>query len=130
MAALMTAAKAICEHYRAHIYVNDPTNRFGQLYLAMQAVKGDLDRRDAPTQGLTAEQFRKALDTFMDDMMGRHVDAVTNEQKAKDMLEAAKPLIKWLNDNCHPHCSIVVTPDSVELYESQARQTTTEFILD
>ena len=33
------------------------------------------------------------------------------------MTELGKPLIKWLNENFHPHCSIVITPTSIELIE-------------
>ncbi len=31
--------------------------------------------------------------------------------------EAARPLIKWLNENCHPHVSVIVTPTNAELLE-------------
>ena len=29
----------------------------------------------------------------------------------------ARPLIEWLNNNRHPHHTIVITPNSVELLE-------------
>jgi len=45
---------------------------------------------------------------------------ITKEQQ-EQMLEAAKPLIKWMNQNCHPHQTIRVELDSVELTESIAR---------
>ena len=45
---------------------------------------------------------------------------ITKEQ-SDSMLEAAKPLIKWLNENCHPHCEIIVDQVSAELVESVAR---------
>lgn len=48
----------------------------------------------------------------------------------EELLEAAKPLIKYLNDNTHPHMSAVVTTDSVELQEMQARMKTEEFVRD
>ena len=54
---------------------------------------------------------------------------ITIEQTEK-LLEASKPLIKWLNNNCHPHCSAVVERGSVELHESNARMLTEEFIKD
>jgi len=54
---------------------------------------------------------------------------LTKEQTAA-MLEAAKPLMKWLSDNCHPHCEARVEQGSVELTEGIARQTTEEFIKD
>lgn len=54
---------------------------------------------------------------------------LTTEQR-NEMLESAKPLIKWLNDNTHPHCFIVVDQTRVELVESQAVGTTSEFLHD
>ncbi len=50
------------------------------------------------------------------------------EQQRKDMLEAAKPLIRWLNDNCHPHCEATVDLASVTLNEGIAYHTTNEFL--
>ena len=54
---------------------------------------------------------------------------LTKEQQAS-LLEAAKPLIRWLNENCHPHCSAVVDNDSVELAEAICRNITPEFLKD
>ncbi|MDO9536087.1 MAG: hypothetical protein Q7J85_12345 [Bacillota bacterium] len=35
-----------------------------------------------------------------------------------DEFEAlARPLMKFLNDNCHPHVSVIVTPTNGELLE-------------
>ena len=55
---------------------------------------------------------------------------ILTKEQTKEMLEAAKPLMKWVSDNCHPHCVAVVDFDSVELMESVARQLTEEFIKD
>ena len=44
------------------------------------------------------------------------------------MLDAAKPLIKWLNENCHPHCTAKVDQVSVELLEGIATNRTEEFL--
>ena len=54
---------------------------------------------------------------------------LTSEQ-AQAMLEAAKPLMKWLSENCHPHYSATVDAGSVEVFESFAHTTTDEFIKD
>jgi hypothetical protein len=43
-----------------------------------------------------------------------------NEQQRQAMLEAAKPLIKWMGENCHPHCTAMVTQTEVELVEGVA----------
>ena len=54
---------------------------------------------------------------------------ITQEQQ-QQMLEAAKPLIKWMNDNCNPHCSAQVDQNSVELSEGVAANITSEFLKD
>ena len=41
-----------------------------------------------------------------------------------EMLNAAKPLINWINDNCHPHCRALVDNESVELLEGIAKDIT------
>lgn len=46
------------------------------------------------------------------------------------MLDTAKPLIKWLNDNAHPHCSLHVEHASVELVEGVCCERTDEFLKD
>ena len=51
-----------------------------------------------------------------------------SKEKADEMLEKAKPLIEWLNDNCHPHCDIVVTHLSAELKEGVSIVRTEEFL--
>jgi hypothetical protein len=46
---------------------------------------------------------------------------ITEEQQ-KQMLEAAKPLVAWMRDNCHPHCDVVVdSSGSAELTECVSR---------
>ena len=41
------------------------------------------------------------------------------EEQRRSFIEVAKPMIKWLNDNCHPHHTVVVTPTNAELLEGQ-----------
>lgn len=52
---------------------------------------------------------------------------LTQEQQ-QQMLEAAKPLIKWLNENCHPHCAAHVDQNTIELTEGIATNRTDEFL--
>lgn len=54
---------------------------------------------------------------------------ITTKQQ-NELLEAAKPLIKWLNENVHPHCSVHVDQTDVELHEGIVRLRTTEFVKD
>jgi hypothetical protein len=53
----------------------------------------------------------------------------TAEQRA-EFLEAAKPLIQWLNDNVHPHHHIVVDSTSAQLVQGQMHVITTEYLRD
>ena len=55
---------------------------------------------------------------------------ILNNAQFAQMLEAAKPLIKWMNDNCHPHCTAQVDQVSVELVEGIATNRTEEFLKD
>ena len=52
------------------------------------------------------------------------------EQQRKEMLEAAKSLIKWMNENCHPHCTAHVDQNTVELTEGIATDRTDEYLHD
>jgi hypothetical protein len=57
---------------------------------------------------------------------------ITPEKRA-EMLEVAKPLIKWLNENCHPHCHAIVECDRILLMdgiEGIASNKTDEFCKD
>lgn len=34
--------------------------------------------------------------------------------------KVALPLMQWLNDNCHPHCTVMVDSERIELVEGLA----------
>lgn len=52
-------------------------------------------------------------------------------EEARDEFEQlAKPLIKWLNDNLHPHSTVIVTPTTAEVLEGVACVSTNEFLRD
>lgn len=44
--------------------------------------------------------------------------------------ELTKPLIKWLNENCHPHTTMLITPVNAELLEGVIGYATHEFVKD
>jgi len=44
-----------------------------------------------------------------------------NEEQRKSFEEAAKPMIQWLNEHCHPHVSVNVDCTSAELSEGVCR---------
>lgn len=53
-----------------------------------------------------------------------------NEKQAIELLEAAKSLIKWVNENLHPHCEVVVGPTSARMLEMIKTVTTEEYLRD
>ena len=55
---------------------------------------------------------------------------VLTEQERKEFEEAAKPLVKWINENCHPHVTVHVTSTRSELFEGVAAVNIEEFLKD
>lgn len=51
-----------------------------------------------------------------------------NTKLRPSFTEAANHLIKWLNENVHPHHTAIVTPDGAELVEGRIGHKTDEFI--
>ena len=54
---------------------------------------------------------------------------LTPEQRS-EFEEVARPLIKWLNENCHPHVTVIATPTRVELSEGVVSIPITDYIRD
>jgi hypothetical protein len=54
---------------------------------------------------------------------------LTKEQQ-EAFKEAAKPLIKWLNDNVNPHAYVLVEPTGAQLSSVELSYPTDEFIKD
>jgi len=54
----------------------------------------------------------------------------TTEAQRTSLLEAAKPLMKWMNENCHPHCEATVDQNTVVLTEGITTHRTDEFLRD
>ena len=42
---------------------------------------------------------------------------ILTEQQQQELETASRPLIEWLNKNCHPHVTAIVEPGRVELME-------------
>ncbi len=43
---------------------------------------------------------------------------ILNEKKRIEFKKAARPLVKWLCENCHPHVVALIEPGRIELTES------------
>lgn len=53
-----------------------------------------------------------------------------NGEQTQSFEEASRPLVKWLNENCHPHVTVVVTPIGAELTEGIYMVKIKEFLQD
>ena len=42
---------------------------------------------------------------------------ILNKKQQKEFEKVVRPLIKWLNDNCHPHVVVVTNCTRAELSE-------------
>ena len=42
---------------------------------------------------------------------------ILDKQQQKGFEAAVQPLIKWLNENCHPYVVAIITPSRAELHE-------------
>lgn len=41
-------------------------------------------------------------------------------EERQELQEAALPLMEWLWENCHPHCTVIVDSERAELVEGLA----------
>ncbi|EMI5415071.1 TPA: hypothetical protein MCG37_004303 [Klebsiella pneumoniae] len=57
-------------------------------------------------------------------------DSEKNRYDCASFEEAAKPLIKWLNENANPHASVTVDCTSAQLLTGEIGIHTEEFIKD
>ena len=57
-------------------------------------------------------------------------ESTEKAERVKEFKTLSNQLIKWLNDNYHPHTTIIITPTSAELVEWLMFTKTDEFIKD
>jgi hypothetical protein len=102
-----------------------------------------LCRTDTRTQKLDACGVWKDVDcsTYLNPVMvyrihpdtpydGQSGSLVLTKEQFASMLECAKPLIKWINDNTDTMVHVSVNSDSVSLFQSIACNRTQEFVKD
>jgi len=54
---------------------------------------------------------------------------MTEEQK-QQFEAVTRPVIEWLNANCHPHVVVIIEPTSSVLYEGEVAYTTHDYLRD
>uniref|UniRef100_A0A6H2A5C1 Uncharacterized protein n=1 Tax=viral metagenome TaxID=1070528 RepID=A0A6H2A5C1_9ZZZZ len=42
---------------------------------------------------------------------------ILTENQRKEFEEKVRPVLRFLNDNCHPHVQVIITPTMAELTE-------------
>lgn len=53
------------------------------------------------------------------------------KNKQRDQfIKACKPVIKWMNDNVHPHHTVIITHTDAELLEGEIAYRTEKFLKD
>ena len=52
------------------------------------------------------------------------------EEQVQEFNAAARPLIKWISTNCHPHTQIIIDSIHAELYEGVHVLHTEEYLKD
>jgi hypothetical protein len=53
----------------------------------------------------------------IDESQKPHISILDSGSESALLFEAAKPLMKLLNDKYHPHCTIIVNHGNVQVYE-------------
>lgn len=51
-------------------------------------------------------------------------------QQMNELERLSKPLLEWINDNCHPHCKIIIEPARIEVWEGIVSIPNEEYIKD
>lgn len=52
------------------------------------------------------------------------------EESREKLIEASKPLLKYINENHHPMTKIIITSNTVEVVEGAIALTNNEFLKD
>ena len=55
---------------------------------------------------------------------------ILTEQQIKEFEAVTRPVIEWLNKNCHPHVTVVIEPTSAELGEGVCAVRTSDYLRD
>jgi len=52
------------------------------------------------------------------------------EEQIAEFEKVARPLMKWLNENGHPHMQVVITPTNAQVFSSEISFNTEEYLVD
>ena len=60
----------------------------------------------------------------------RQLENEMTEQQRQEFEAVTRPVIEWLNANCHPHVTVVIEPTRAELSEGTIAYTTNDYLRD
>jgi hypothetical protein len=72
-----------------------------------------------------AEDLIKDINSVIE-FLNSHIEP----EKEKTLEGLSRPLIKWLNDNMHPHAKIIIDPTYFELVEGVEAKTVYDYVKD
>jgi len=55
---------------------------------------------------------------------------IVSKEQVLEFEKIARPVIQWLNDNCHPHVIAIIDTSSAELLEGVCRIPVNDYIKD
>jgi hypothetical protein len=55
---------------------------------------------------------------------------ILTEGQQKEFEDVTRPVIEWLNNNCHPHVNVIVCTTRAEFLEGIAGFTTFDYLKD
>lgn len=95
----------------------------------MRFLFSDFIPENAPEVWMKEHLSSEDINTYMcSESYSKYQKAKKERQVAFD--EVVKPVIKFLNDHCHPHCHIVIDSTKAELSEGIQSVVTLEYVKD
>ena len=55
---------------------------------------------------------------------------IITEQQRESFEAVTRPVIEWLNANCHPHVTVIIETSRAELHEGVYAYPTTDYLRD
>jgi len=118
------------EYHQTKATIWQSDRRLAEEEAARREQNGTLGVLPDHTPSISPGAKQRKLDALGGYPNHRRKTMTLTKGQTDGMLEAAKPLMKWISDNCHPHCTATVEAGSVELTEGVAREISDEFIKD
>lgn len=71
--------------------------------------------------------FRYRIRTAINFTVEGKINMILTPEKKEEFESISRPMIKWLNDNCHPHVHVIIDNERAELSEGALSFHTEEY---